>query len=203
MVLVAQKAPNFIASAILKNGKIINNFDLKKYSNGQSIILFFWPMDFTFVCPSEILELNNSYEDFKNKNVKIVGVSIDSVFVHQAWQNTSLKNGGIGKIKFPMVSDIKHEIQKSYGVEHPELNVALRASFLIDENWIVRHQVINDLPFGRNINEMIRMVDSVEFHNKYGEVCPANWEKGKEGMTASLKGVSSYLEKHFYKKSNN
>ncbi|CAL4320638.1 Alkyl hydroperoxide reductase C [Buchnera aphidicola (Protaphis terricola)] len=197
MILVTKKAPNFQAPAVLDNGKITNIFDLKKYSEGQAIVLFFWPMDFTFVCPSEIIEFNKSYEEFKKRNVKIVGVSIDSVFVHQAWQKTLPKNGGIGKIKFPMISDIKHEIQKSYGIEHPELNVALRASFLIDKNWIVRHQTINDLPFGRNINEIIRMIDAIEFHNKYGEVCPANWKPGKDGIQTSVEGVSSYLNKHY------
>lgn len=197
MVLVTKTAPNFTAPAILSNGAIINTFDLKQYSNGQSVVLFFWPMDFTFVCPSEIIEFNKFYEEFNKRNVKIVGVSIDSVFVHQAWQNTLPKNGGIGKIKFPMVSDIKHEIQKSYGIEHPELNIALRASFLIDQNWIIRHQVVNDLPFGRNINEIIRMIDAIEFHNQHGEVCPANWEPGKDGITTSLQGISSYLEKHY------
>jgi len=197
MVLVAKKAPNFIAPAILKNGNIINKFDLKKYSSGQSVILFFWPMDFTFVCPSEIIEFNNIATDLKNKNVKIVGVSIDSVFVHQAWQNTPIKNGGIGNINFPMVSDIKREIQQSYGIEHPNFGVALRASFLIDSNWIIRHQIVNDLPFGRNIKDIIRMIDAVDFHNKHGEVCPANWEIGKQGMQASLEGVSSYLKKYY------
>lgn len=196
MVLVTQNAPNFIAPAILKNNEIVERFDLKKYSNGQPIVLFFWPMDFTFVCPSEIIEFNKLHSDFKKRNVKIVGVSIDSVFVHQAWQKTLPINGGIGKINFPMVSDIKHSIQKSYGIEHPNLGVALRASFLIDSNWIVRHQVVNDLPFGRNIKETIRMVDAIDFHNKFGEVCPANWEKGKEGMRASAEGVSEYLSKY-------
>ncbi|AEO08540.1 alkyl hydroperoxide reductase [Buchnera aphidicola str. Ak (Acyrthosiphon kondoi)] len=196
MVLVTQKAPNFIAPAILKDNQIVEQFDLKKYSNGQATALFFWPMDFTFVCPSEIIEFNKLYSDFKTRKVKIVGVSIDSVFVHQAWQKTLPKNGGIGKINFPMVSDIKHDIQKSYGIEHPHLGIALRASFLIDSNWIIRHQVVNDLPFGRNIKEMIRMVDAVDFHNKFGEVCPANWEKGEKGMKASSEGVSEYLSKY-------
>ncbi len=197
MVLVTRKAPNFIAPAILSNGEITNTFDLYQYSNGKSVMLFFWPMDFTFVCPSEIMEFNKIYEKFQNRNVKIVGVSVDSVFVHQAWQKTLPKNGGIGKVKFPMVSDIKHDIQKSYGIEHPELNIALRASFLIDKNGIIRHQVVNDLPFGRNVNEMIRMIDAIEFHHQYGEVCPANWEPGKDGITTSSQGISSYLEKHF------
>ncbi|AHG60190.1 peroxiredoxin [Buchnera aphidicola] len=196
MVLVTQNAPNFIAPTVLSNNEIIEKFDFKKYCDGQTVVLFFWPMDFTFVCPSEIIEFNKLYNDFKKRNVKIVGVSIDSVFVHQAWQKTLPKNGGIGQINFPMVSDIKHNIQKSYGIEHPTLGVALRASFLIDSNWIIRHQVVNDLPFGRNIQEMIRMVDSLEFHNKYGEVCPANWEKGKKGMQASSEGVAEYLSNY-------
>ncbi|QIQ41784.1 MAG: peroxiredoxin C [Buchnera aphidicola (Microlophium carnosum)] len=196
MVLVTQNAPNFIAPAILKNNQIVEQFDLKKHSNGQSIVLFFWPMDFTFVCPSEIIEFNILYSEFKKRNVKVVGISIDSVFVHQAWQNTLPKNGGIGKINFPMVSDITHSIQKSYGIEHPNLGIALRASFLIDSNWIIRHQVVNDLPFGRNIEEMIRMVDAIDFHNKFGEVCPANWKKGEKGMEASSEGASKYLSKY-------
>ncbi|QCI22061.1 redoxin domain-containing protein [Buchnera aphidicola] len=197
MILVTQNAPNFIAPAILKNNEIVEEFDLKKYSNGKALVLFFWPMDFTFVCPSEIIEFNKTYLDFKKRNTKIVGVSIDSIFVHQAWKNTLPKNGGIGKISFPIVSDIKRNIQKSYGVEHPVLGVALRASFLIDSNWIIRHQVVNDLPFGRNIKEMIRMIDAMEFYNKNGDVCPANWEKGQNGMQPSIEGVSKYLSKKY------
>ncbi|QCI23737.1 redoxin domain-containing protein [Buchnera aphidicola (Macrosiphoniella sanborni)] len=196
MVLVTQTAPNFIAPAVLSNGKIIEDFDLKKYSNNQSVILFFWPMDFTFVCPSEIIELNQLYLEFEKRHVKIVGVSIDSVFVHQAWQNILPKNGGIGKILFPMISDIKHDIQKAYGIEHPKLSVALRATFLIDSNWIIRHQIVNDLPFGRNIKETIRMVDALDFHNQFGEVCPANWTKGEKGIKASSEGIAEYLSKY-------
>ncbi|QIE01922.1 redoxin domain-containing protein [Buchnera aphidicola] len=196
MILVTQTAPNFIAPAILKNGEIIETFDLKKYANGQSIILFFWPMDFTFVCPTEIIEFNQLYSEFQTRHVKVVGISIDSVFVHQAWQKILPKNGGIGKINFPMVSDIKHDIQKSYGIEHPKLGVALRASFLIDSNWIVRHQIINDLPFGRNIHDMIRMVDALDFYNQFGEVCPANWKKGDQGIQTSSEGITKYLSQY-------
>ncbi|QNS01907.1 MAG: peroxiredoxin [Buchnera aphidicola (Pentalonia nigronervosa)] len=195
MVLVTQKAPNFIAPAILKNGEIVENFDLKKYSNGQLTVLFFWPMDFTFVCPTEIIEFNKLYQDFKKRNTKIVGISIDNVFVHQAWQKTLPEYGGIGKINFPMVSDIKHNIQKSYGIEHPEIGVALRASFVIDSQWVIRHQVINDLPIGRNIHEIIRIIDAIAFHKKYGEVCPANWHPGKLGIKPSSKGLAEYLTK--------
>ncbi|QCI21497.1 peroxiredoxin C [Buchnera aphidicola (Hyadaphis tataricae)] len=197
MVLVTQSAPNFIAPAILENNEIIQEFDFKKYSKNKKIILFFWPMDFTFVCPSEIIELSKSYIEFKKRNVRIVGISIDSVFVHQAWKNTSPKNGGIGKINFPMISDIKRDIQKAYGIEHPVLGVALRASFLIDSKGIIRHQIVNDLPFGRSIEEIIRMVDAINFHEEHGEVCPANWKKGQDGMKPSLEGVSKYLSQRY------
>lgn len=197
MILVTHHAPNFTAPAVLKNNNIIENFNFKEYANGKSMVLFFWPMDFTFVCPSEIIEFNKIYHDLKERNVKIVGVSIDSVFVHQAWKNILPKNGGIGNINFPMVSDIKRNIQRSYGVEHPDLGVALRASFFIDENWVIRHQIVNDLPFGRNIKEIIRIVDAVDFYKKHGEVCPANWEKGKKGMKTSPSGVSEYLSEYY------
>lgn len=196
MVLVTQKAPNFISPAILENNEIIQDFNFKKYVDGKLVILFFWPMDFTFVCPSEIIAFNQAHSDLQKRNTKIVGVSIDSVFVHQAWKNTLPKNGGIGNVNFPMVSDIKRNIQKAYGIEHPTLEVALRASFLIDSNWIVRHQVVNDLPFGRKIKEIVRIIDAIDFHNKHGEVCPANWETGKKGMKPSLQGVKDYLAKN-------
>ncbi|CAL4320466.1 peroxiredoxin C [Buchnera aphidicola] len=196
MILVTQKAPNFTAPAILHNGEIIENFNFKNYTSNTFAVLFFWPMDFTFVCPSEIIAFNQFYEEFKNRNVKIVGVSFDSVFVHNAWRNTPINKGGIGHIKYTMVSDVKRNIQKMYGIEHPDLGMALRASFLIDVNGIIRHQVINDLPFGRNIKEMIRMIDAVQFHEKNGSVCPAQWEKGKEAMEASPSGVSKYLSKN-------
>ncbi|CAL4319859.1 peroxiredoxin C [Buchnera aphidicola] len=199
MTLVTQLAPDFLTSAVLKNGKIIDNFHFKKYISGKKAVLFFWPMDFTFVCPSEILSFNKYYQEFKNRNVKLIGISFDSVFVHLAWQKTKYKNGGIGPIKFAMASDIKRTIQKSYGVEHPVLGMALRASFLIDENGIIRHQVINDLPYGRNIKEMLRMVDSLIFHQKNGEVCPANWNINKAGMQANPEGVSKYLSKKMKK----
>lgn len=197
MVLVTQNAPNFIAPAVLENGDITEEFNFKNYSHNQPVILFFWPMDFTFVCPSEIIELNKLYPEFTKRNVKVVGVSIDSVFVHKAWQNTLPKNGGIGKICFPMISDIKHNIQQSYGIEHPKLGVALRAVFLIDSNSIIRHQIVNDLPFGRNMQEIIRMIDALDFYNKFGEVCPANWIKGKQGIKASSEGIAEYLSKYY------
>ncbi|VTN32271.1 alkyl hydroperoxide reductase subunit C-like protein [Klebsiella pneumoniae] len=150
-------------------------------------------MDFTFVCPSELIAFDKRYEEFQKRGVEVVGVSFDSEFVHNAWRNTPVDQGGIGPVKYAMVADIKREIQKAYGIEHPDEGVALRGSFLIDANGIVRHQVVNDLPLGRNIDEMLRMVDALQFHEEHGEVCPAQWEKGKEGMAASPEGVAKYL----------
>ncbi|VFP88103.1 Alkyl hydroperoxide reductase C [Buchnera aphidicola (Cinara piceae)] len=199
MILVSQKAPNFIASAVLPDGKIIHNFDLKKYSLGKKTVLFFWPMDFTFVCPSEIIAFNNLYNEFQKRDVCLVGVSIDSVYVHNAWRNTLPESGGVGLIKFPMISDIKRNIQESYGIEHHELKIALRASFLIDNNNIVRHQSINDLPIGRNIKEILRIIDALKFYEKFGEVCPANWKPGKETIQATPKGIKKYLSNNFQK----
>jgi len=193
MVLVTRQAPDFTASAVLGNGEIINNFNLKKYIKNKYAVIFFWPMDFTFVCPSEIIAFDKRYHDFKDRGVEIIGISFDSEFVHNAWRLIKKEKGGIGKIQYPMIADVKREIIKSYGIEHPEIGVALRGSFLIDQKGIIRHQVVNDLPLGRNINEMIRMVDAMIFHEKHGQVCPAQWEKGKNGMDASLQGVVEYL----------
>ncbi|AAO26904.1 peroxiredoxin 2 [Buchnera aphidicola str. Bp (Baizongia pistaciae)] len=195
MVLVTYPAPDFTASAISCNGDIINNFNFKEFTNNQTSILFFWPMDFTFVCPSEIIAFNQELSKFKKRNVKLIGVSIDSVYVHHAWRNTLSHNGQIDKINFTMVSDLKREIQRSYGIEHPQLGVALRATFLIDKNRIIRHQTINDLPFGRNISETLRMIDALHFYEKYGEVCPANWKKGDTGIKTTQEGIHKYLEK--------
>ncbi|CAL1329336.1 peroxiredoxin C [Candidatus Providencia siddallii] len=196
MTLVAREAPDFIAPAVLSNGEIIKNFHLKNHLKNHLAIIFFWPMDFTFVCPSELIAFNNRYEKFKEQEVKIIGISSDSEFVHNAWRKTSINNGGIGKIKFPMIADTKHEIMKSYKIEHPEEGVALRASFLIDKKGIVRHQIINDLAFGRNIDEMLRMVDALQFHEKNGEACPAQWEKGKEGINTTERGIANFLIKN-------
>ena len=188
MVLVTRQAPDFTSSAVLGNGEIVNNFNFKKHVNGKAAVLFFYPLDFTFVCPSELIAFDHRYEEFKKRGVEVVGVSIDSEFTHNAWRNTPTENGGIGAVK--------HEIAKAYGIEHPEEGVALRASFLIDKNGVVRHQIVNDLPLGRNIDEMLRMVDALQFHEEHGEVCPAQWEKGKEGMKDSPEGVAKYLKQN-------
>lgn len=192
MSLVTQDAPNFIAPAILHDGTIIDHFNLKKDIKNKLVVLFFWPMDFTFVCPTEIISFNKLYQEFKNRNTEIIGISKDSIFVHQAWKNISIKNGGIGNIQYPLISDIKGEIQDAYNIMHPKIGVALRASFLIDTKWIVRHEVVNDLPFGRNIQDMIRMIDSIQVYETKGEVCPANWKPGKPSMHPSQKGLMNY-----------
>ncbi|AFP85482.1 peroxiredoxin [secondary endosymbiont of Heteropsylla cubana] len=199
MVLVARQAPDFTASAVLGNGEITNNFNLKSYIQGKSAVVFFWPMDFTFVCPSELIAFDKRYGEFKKRGVRIVGVSFDSVFVHNAWRNLSVMQGGVGSVHYPMVADIKREIIKAYGVEHPDVGVALRGSFLIDQHGIVRHQIVNDLPLGRNIDEIIRIIDALQFHEEHGDVCPAQWIKGQEGMKTSHQGVIEYFSKNLDK----
>ena len=196
MVLVTRQATDFTSSAVLGNGEIVDNFNFKKHIEGKAAVLFFYPLDFTFVCPSELIAFDHRYEEFKKRGVEVVGVSIDSQFTHNAWRNTPTENGGIGAVKYALAADVKHDIAKAYGIEHPEAGVALRASFLIDKNGVVRHQVVNDLPLGRNIDEMLRMVDALQFHEEHGEVCPAQWEKGKEGMKDNPEGVAKYLKQN-------
>ena len=192
---VCQKAPDFTAAAVMPDGTINENFSLSDYA-GKYVVIFFYPLDFTFVCPSEILAHNKRVAALEERGAQIIGVSIDSEFSHSAWRNTDVNNGGIGPINFPLVADIKHEIVQAFGVEHPEAGVALRGSFLIDKEGIIQHMVINNLPLGRNIDEMVRMVDALQFHEEHGEVCPAGWNKGDEGMTPSAEGVASYLSSH-------
>ncbi|MFP2768174.1 peroxiredoxin C [Oceanisphaera sp. KMM 10153] len=192
-VLVGRQAPDFTAAAVLGNGEIVDNFNFKEFTKGKAAVVFFYPLDFTFVCPSELIAFDHRFEEFQKRGVEVIGVSIDSQFSHNAWRNTSVENGGIGQVKYPLVADVKHDICKAYDVEHPEAGVAFRGSFLIDKSGLVRHQVVNDLPLGRNIDEMLRMVDALEFHETNGEVCPAQWEKGKKGMEASTEGVAKYL----------
>lgn len=196
MILVGRQAPDFTAAAVMGNGEIVDNFNLKTFTKGKKTVLFFYPLDFTFVCPSELIAFDKRFADFKAKGVEVIGVSIDSQFTHNAWRNTPVENGGIGQVQYPLVADVKHDICKAYDVEHPEAGVAFRGSFLIDEEGVVRHQVVNDLPLGRDIDEMLRMVDALNFHQKNGEVCPAQWKEGKAGMNASIKGVAAYLTEH-------
>lgn len=192
-VLVGRKAPDFTAAAVMGDGSIKEDFKLSDLK-GKPAVLFFWPLDFTFVCPSEIIAHDHRRAAFEERGVQLVGVSIDSQFTHFAWRNTPVDKGGIGPVGFPMVADVNHEICRAYGIEHPEAGVALRASFLIDGEGTVRHQVVNDLPLGRDADEMLRMVDALQFHEEHGEVCPAGWQKGKPGMKADADGVASYLK---------
>jgi peroxiredoxin (alkyl hydroperoxide reductase subunit C) len=193
-VLVAKEAPDFLAPAVMPDGVIKEDFKLSDL-RGKYVVLFFWPLDFTFVCPTEIIAHNKRMEQFKDRNVEVVGVSIDSQFTHFAWRSTAVNDGGIGAVDFPMVADVKHEITKAYGVEHPG-GVAMRASFLIDKQGVVQHQVVNNLPLGRNVDEMVRVVDALQFTEQYGEVCPAGWNKGETGMKPTAEGVAEFLSKH-------
>lgn len=193
-VLVTKKAPDFTAAAVLADGTIKEDFKLSDL-NGKYVVLFFYPLDFTFVCPTEIIAHDKRIGEFKKRGVEVVCVSIDSQFTHFAWRNTPVKKGGIGAIQYPMVADVRHEITQAYGIEHPA-GIALRASFLIDKNGVVRHQVVNDLPLGRNVDEMLRIVDALQFHEKHGEVCPAGWHKGEDGMKPTSDGVADYLSSH-------
>ena len=197
-VLVGKPAPEFTAPAVLPSGEIVEDFKLSD-RKGTYTVLFFWPLDFTFVCPTEILAHNRRMDDFKQRGAEVIGVSIDSQFTHFAWRNMPVKEGGIGPVQFPIVADIKHDITRAYGIEHPDAGVALRASFLIDRDGLVQHQVVNNLPLGRNVDEMLRMVDALQFTEQHGEVCPAGWNKGDEGMRPTADGVADYLAENAQK----
>ena len=195
-VLVGRPAPDFTAAAVLGNGEIVDEFTLSEVIKGKKAVIFFYPLDFTFVCPSELIAFDKRFEEFKQRGVEVIGVSIDSQFSHNAWRNTPVNQGGIGPVKYTLVADVKHEICQAYDVEHPEAGVAFRGSFLIDAEGNVRHQVVNDLPLGRNVDEMLRMVDALNFHEEHGEVCPAGWQEGEKGMDASPEGVAKYLSEN-------
>jgi len=194
-VLVGKPAPDFTAAAVLGDNTIKEDFNFAQYTKGKAAVIFFYPLDFTFVCPSELIAFDHRLDEFRKRGVEVIGVSIDSHFTHLAWKNTPIDKGGIGKVGYPLVADIKHDICKAYDVE-AEGGVAYRGSFLIDKSGIVRHQVVNDLPLGRDIDEMLRMVDALQFFEEHGEVCPAGWKKGKAGMDASPEGVARYLSEN-------
>lgn len=193
-ILVTKEAPDFTSSAVMPDGSIKDDFKLSDLK-GKYVVLFFYPLDFTFVCPTEIIAHNKRIDEFKKRGVEVVGVSIDSQFSHFSWRNTPVEKGGIGPIQFPLVADINHSITQAYGIEHP-IGVALRASFLIDKDGIVHHQVVNNLPIGRNVDEMLRVVDALQFHEQHGDVCPAGWQKGEDGMKPTSDGVANYLSSH-------
>jgi peroxiredoxin (alkyl hydroperoxide reductase subunit C) len=194
-MLVTKQAPNFTATAVLANGSIVDDFELSKNYGEKGTVLFFYPLDFTFVCPSEIIAFSKRIDEFKSRGINVIGVSIDSQFSHFAWRETPVEKGGIGKINFPLVADLTKQISKDYDVLL-DGGVALRGSFLIDANGLIRHAVINDLPLGRNIDEMIRMIDAMLFTNEHGEVCPAGWQKGDDAMKPTADGVADYLANH-------
>lgn len=194
-MIVTNKAPDFTATAVLANGQIVEDFNLMDNLGEKGAVLFFYPLDFTFVCPSEIIAFSHRAEEFTSRGINIIGVSVDSQFSHFAWRETPVEKGGIGRINFPLVADLNKQIARDYDVLLDDA-VALRGSFLIDADGTVRHAVVNDLPLGRNVDEMIRMVDAMQFTNEHGEVCPAGWVKGDEGMKADTEGVAEYLAKH-------
>ena len=194
-VLVGKPAPDFTANAVMGDNSI-RSFTLSKETQGKYVVIFFYPLDFTFVCPSELIAFDHRLDEFKKRGVEVIGVSIDSQFTHLAWKNTPVNNGGIGQVQYPLIADVKHEICRAFDVEFGPAGVAFRGSFLIDKNGTVRHQIVNDLPLGRNVDEMLRMVDALQFTEEHGEVCPAGWNKGKAGMKASTAGVAEYLAAH-------
>lgn len=192
-VLVGRKAPDFKAAAVLGNGDIVEDFHFEAATKGKYAVVFFYPLDFTFVCPSELIAFDHRLEEFTKRNVEVIGVSIDSHFSHNAWRNTAINDGGIGPVKYTLVADMSHKICQAYDAQTPSGDVAFRASFLIDKEGMVRHQVVNDLPLGRNIDEMLRMIDALQFTEEHGEVCPAGWKGGDKGMKATPDGVAEYL----------
>ncbi len=194
-VLVGKPAPDFTAAAVLGDGTIVDEFNFAAVTKGKKAVVFFYPLDFTFVCPSELLAFDHRMAEFEKRGVEVIGVSIDSQFSHNAWRNTPVNEGGIGAVKYTLVADVTHAICQAYDVES-EGGVAFRGSFLIDKDGLVRHQVVNDLPLGRNVDEMLRMVDALDFHEEHGEVCPAGWRSGDKGMTASPDGVAEYLSEN-------
>lgn len=194
-VLVGAPAPDFTTAAVMPNGAIADDFNLKTYLAGAYGLVFFYPLDFTFVCPSEIIAFDNRRAAFEERGTKIVAVSVDSAYSHHAWRETPREKGGLGAVHFPLVADLRKAIARDYGILH-DGEVALRGSFLIDRDGVVRHQLVNDLPLGRNVDEALRMIDALQFHEENGEVCPAGWQKGESGMAADQAGVARYLAEH-------
>ncbi len=192
--LVSNEAPDFTAIAVMPDNTFNEVFSLSAL-RGKYVLLFFYPLDFTFVCPSEILAFNKAVDAFKEKNCEVVGVSIDSHFSHLAWKNTAINDGGIGNVQFPLVADLDKSISENYGVLL-DMGIALRGLYLIDKEGIIRHQVVNDLPLGRNVDEALRMLDALQFTEEHGDVCPANWNKGDDAMEPTAEGVAKYLSEH-------
>jgi len=207
-VLVGKKAPNFKAPAVIKGGEIVQDFSLEQYLGKKYVIFYFYPADFTFVCPTEILAFQDKADEFEKRNVAVVGCSVDSEFSHWKWLQTQLNDGGIKGVKYPLVADQSKSISENYDVLAGEWDYnedgeahfkgvpqAYRGLFLIDKQGIVRHQLVNDMPLGRSVDEAIRMVDALQFFEENGEVCPANWHKGDKGLKATQEGIAGFLAK--------
>jgi len=194
-VLVGKQAPDFSADAVVNGGEFAENFSLSQFK-GKEVVLFFYPLDFTFVCPTELHAFQEKLGEFEKRGVQVIGVSVDSKFSHWAWLNTEKNKGGIQGVTYPLVADLNKTIAADYDVLVEGAGVAYRGLFLIDKEGVVRHQVVNDLPLGRNVDEALRMVDALQYHEKHGEVCPANWSEGKDAMNADAEGVANYLSNH-------
>ncbi len=195
-VLVGREAPDFTTAAVLGDGQIVDSYHFHEQISGKYALVFFYPLDFTFVCPSELIALDHRMKEFNERGIKVAAVSIDSQFTHNAWRNTPVDKGGIGEVSYDLIADINHDVCRSYGVEHPEDGVAFRGAFVIDKSGVVRAQIVHDLPLGRNIDEIVRVFDALQFHEEHGEVCPAQWNKGDTGMDASPDGVAKYLSEN-------
>jgi peroxiredoxin (alkyl hydroperoxide reductase subunit C) len=212
-MLVGKKAPSFKASAVVNGGEFVEDFSLEQFIGKKHVVFFFYPLDFTFVCPTEIIAFQRRMAEFEERNVAVVGCSIDSKFSHWAWLNTPQNDGGIQGVEYPLVADVNKTIALNYGVlaghynyddngdmiwigNQGEDSVAYRGLFLIDKNGIVRHQVVNDLPLGRSVDETLRMVDALQYFEQNGEVCPADWNRGKDGLKDTAEGIASYLSTH-------
>lgn len=193
-IKVTQPAPDFTATAVMPDNAFNEKFSLSQFK-GKYVVLFFYPLDFTFVCPSEIIAFDKKLKEFKERNCEVIGVSVDSHFSHWAWKNTPVDKGGIGNIQYPLVADLTKNIAREYGVLVNDA-VALRGLFLIDRDGVVRHALVNDLPLGRSVDEALRVLDALQYTEKHGEVCPANWKKGEDAMKPSADGVAKYLAKH-------
>ena len=193
--IVQNEAPDFKATTVMEDGSI-KDVKLSDY-RGKYVVLFFYPLDFTFVCPTEVIAMSDRIEEFEVRNAQVLGVSVDSQFSHVAWRNTPRKKGGIGDINYPLVSDLDKSISRNFGVLVEKPGIALRGLFIIVKLGKIRHITVNDLPLGRNVDEVLRVLDAIQFNEKYGEVCPANWKQGEEGMKPSQTGLENYAQSHF------
>ncbi len=192
---IQKEAPDFTAPAVMPDGSF-KDLSLKDY-RGKYVVLFFYPLDFTFVCPTELIALDERIEEFRERNAEVIAISVDSQYSHYTWRNTPRDKGGVGEIRYPLVSDLDKSISKAYGVLLEKPGVALRGLFIIDRDGILRHMTVNDLPIGRNVDEILRVIDAIQFHEKHGEVCPANWKRGEEGMKPDQEGLEEYAKRRY------